>query len=610
MNGLQIFFLFHLKSICSLSSTLLFLTALFINIIIFRLVSLGYHYHVLERFVADVKNPLDGGEDHRKGLYLRAFCHGLDGVLDDYRKVVLEAEQAMLKETHPTLTFLLQHFGQQFLLLPQLRELVAGITERSLRGTRIFDEVITLANTGIPILRSALVRIAQSCQEVFINQVTSWLVFGSLADPFFEFFIKDVTPGPASPAPLLRKTPGLTRVPRREYELDVELLPSFLSSRLGGKILAIGRAVIDTRFSTEGSLSGSAQQQLSDRLWAFHKSSKVLNVTVFEALVDEIRLPIAALLTRLVLVDSHLLQHLEGLRAYFLVGNGDFYTNFFQQTGSLQWGVSAQLNSIDVNQVFRRAAAQSHTQLDPIFDHFRAGLTPFQQLSQEDMRFLGSIVDLEYRIDWPLDAFFTPDNMRRYKRLFHCLLSVRKVQTSLQSAWMAQTAASKGRRRAQSRPDAALTYSRRSLMAYFIDHLQFYLQSDVIDRHFSQLKRKMQETQDFDSLVGFHEEFLGKIYSQCFLEDGRTSSALAELLEFCHKFTTNLANLHYTPQPNTKALEECFDQFEKRLSFLFRYLTRVQGSQLHPHMGQLLFRLDFNKFFAFRYGDKAESKEK
>lgn len=221
--------------------------------------------------------------------------------------------------------------------------------------------MVKRANTGIPILRSALVKISKSCEEVFSRQATSWLVFGVLSDPFHEFFIIETTPNEDSDAPVSTSAPttllpsrtlmnrsgkGLKSENRREFQLDVNLKPEMISPRLGEKILAVGRTVIDLRLSLEGPLSASSQQAFSDLLWKSHQSDELFNVITFEATVDEIRLPTAARLTKLLVEDSHLLSHLEALRGYMLVGNGAFYASFLEETNNLQWGVFVHLGGV------------------------------------------------------------------------------------------------------------------------------------------------------------------------------------------------------------------------------------------------------------------------
>ena len=221
---------------------------------------------------------------------------------------------------------------------------------------------------------------------------------------------------------------------------------------------------------------------------------------------------------------------------------------------------------IDLNRVFRRAAAQSNAQLDPIFDYFQARLSPPQFPGQDDVQFLGSLVDIEYRIEWPFDAFFDAPALDKYRRLFRCLISVKKVQSALQASWMAQSNSWKAQQHPRNRAapskdgSLALIWSRRSLMAFFVDNLQFYLQADVIDTQYAAFKTKVQDTQDFDTIKALHEEFLATTSSQCFLTVRSISSALAEALEYCYKFTVQLNQTMLSG--GTASLKAAHDSFE------------------------------------------------
>ena len=229
----------------------------------------------------------------------------------------------------------------------------------------------------------------------------------------------------------------------------------------------------------------------------------------------------------------------------------------------------------DLNQIFRRAAAQSNAQLDPIFDYFQARLSSPQFPGQDDVQFLGSLVDIEYRIEWPFDAFIDAAAMDKYQRLFRCLISVKKVQSALQASWMAQSNAWKARQHPRNREAASkdesrtLIWSRRSLMAFFVDNLQFYLQADVIDTQYAAFKTKVQETLDFDTIKALHEEFLTTTSAQCFLTAKPISSALAEALEYCYKFTVQL---NQTTLPGgTASLKAAHESFEVLFILFFLF---------------------------------------
>ena len=73
--------------------------------------SLGHDFFQLEKFITSTRNLL-GNSPEKQGLYLRAFSQGLDKVLEDYRKAILEAEQTILREPQMTLLFVVQHFSQ------------------------------------------------------------------------------------------------------------------------------------------------------------------------------------------------------------------------------------------------------------------------------------------------------------------------------------------------------------------------------------------------------------------------------------------------------------------------------------------------------------------
>ena len=103
-----------------------------------RLVVLGFHYRILERFLKDtyeafsqtqtmgfgVREDESGEFGFGRSLYLKAFCFAMNEVLKEYRDVVLSVEREFLKNRVFTLSLLNIQLGKYFFLMPEMNTLV------------------------------------------------------------------------------------------------------------------------------------------------------------------------------------------------------------------------------------------------------------------------------------------------------------------------------------------------------------------------------------------------------------------------------------------------------------------------------------------------------
>jgi len=149
-----------------------------------QILKLGYHYFTLMQFISACRKP----PYQSPGLYLRSFCQGLDEVLDSYRRIILAAEETIMSEGKPSLFVITELFHSQFLVLPNLHELVIQIQENHLHGLQIYSKVLESSNTGILVLRAGLIQISKKMEGVLLKQLVAWAIFGTLNDPYFEFF--------------------------------------------------------------------------------------------------------------------------------------------------------------------------------------------------------------------------------------------------------------------------------------------------------------------------------------------------------------------------------------------------------------------------------------
>lgn len=385
--------------------------------IINKTVNLGFYYSIIDKFVRinqkigvsrmGIEKESEKGQNV-VGLYARALCCGLDELLTDYRDALLKIEQSILQhpDSHFPLSELHLYLREYLVIFPEVGKLVERIQNDTdgpglgMHGGQIFHEISNLANrSGIPSVKGLFERLLYHCHKVLVSQMTSWLVFGLLADPYDEFFIQQVRGQVNEKEKSLIIVENAKSIELKnqndisckpfvfpinlisqkrhwsaEYALRYSMLPSYIPHSLAEKILFVGRAVCILQhpmISKEGLLP--AQSVLDTQRDLFQLREKVQfdsRKVELELVIDRIRVTVTMLLWELVARKADLNGHLLALKDFLLLARGEFYQLFQEEANFMMsqrpgqtaardllkgpWSNAASKLAIDENSYFWR----------------------------------------------------------------------------------------------------------------------------------------------------------------------------------------------------------------------------------------------------------------
>lgn len=194
---------------------------------------------------------------------------------------------------------------------------------------------------------------------------------------------------------------------------------------------------------------------------------------------------------------------------------------------------------------------------------------------------------LEYTPEAPINLMLSPQILDKYMTLFSFLFSLRRAQFMLNRSWLLKIKSSISKR------EFCDSYSRKGLhllsqMGFFLENFISYLQVDVIEAHFSMFRKQLMESEDFEEVRKFHEQYVAGIANQCFLQAPKVVKEVQEIANNCHELAKILQQ-----GGNLMELEEKFFCHSKEV---FEILSTHKSQ--HPALGQLLLRLNFNEFYA------------
>ncbi|XP_063305026.1 gamma-tubulin complex component 4 isoform X1 [Pelobates fuscus] len=614
-----------------------------------RLCKLGTDYirftEFIEQYTGHVQqpdhHPSQQGQIGLHGIYLRAFCRGLDSILQPYRQALLDLEQEFLADPHLSISHVNYSLDQFHLLFPSLMVVVEQIKSQKIHGCQMLETVYKHSCGGLPPVRDALEKILAVCHGVMYKQLSAWMLHGLLLDQYEEFFVRQGSASGSSTAQAdeeeedlgiggltgkqLRELQDLRLIEEenmlapslKQFSLRVEMLPSYIPVRVAEKILFVGESVQmfenqNVNISRTGSILKNQEDTFAAELHRL-KQQPLFSLVDFESVLDRIRSTVAEHLWKLMVEESDLLGQLKIIKDFYLLGRGELFQAFIDTAQHMLKTPPTAVTEHDVNVAFQLSAHKVlldddtllpllHLTIDyhgkehkGISDPSQPREVPPRDTSPREAPTSGwAALGLSYKVQWPLHILFTPAVLEKYNVVFKYLVSVRRVQSELQHCWALQMQ----RKHLESKRTDAIKCRLRNHMAFLVDNLQYYLQVDVLESQFSQLLQQINSTRDFESIRLAHDHFLSNLLAQSFILLKPVFHCLNEILDLCHSFCSLVSqNLGPLDERGAGQLDILVKGFSCQSSLLFRILSSVRNHQINPDLAQLLLRLDYNKYY-------------
>ena len=369
---------------------------------------------------------------------------------------------------------------------------------------------------GDPFVGAFAERMLSHVTRPFYDMLRQWIYDGELSDPYHEFFVSKHDSYDTGEDP--QKAPA-TSVWEEKYKLDEAMIPSIVTEEFARKVFLIGKSLNFIRYGC------------GDSAWveAYCKeASRELRYGDTATLESSIDIAYKATMARLIhLMDDkfQLFEHLNALKRYLLLGQGDFIallmeslsTNLDRPAGSqYRHTLTAQLE---------HAIRGSNAQFDSpdILRRLDARLT---EMEKGDTGW--DVFTLEYKVDAPVDVIITPWANRQYLKIFNLLWRVKRVEFALGSTWRRCMTGARG---VLAVVDAKMSKDWKTArcciaeMIHFVNQLQYYILFEVIEASWDQLHSAIHK-QDctLDDLIEAHTKYLKAITHKGLLGSSRHNS--------------------------------------------------------------------------------------
>ncbi|KXJ90790.1 Spc97/Spc98 family protein [Microdochium bolleyi] len=356
------------------------------------------------------------------------------------------------------------------------------------------------ASHGDPIVGAFAERLLTPVTHPFYNILRHWIYDGELTDPFLEFFVQERERLPD------QKGQVSSNVWEDKYHLEEKMIPSIITTDFAEKVFLIGKSLNFIRHSC-----GDAQWVESYSKQS-SKELKYGDTATLEAWIDEAYKTTMRRLLHLMTDKFHLFEHLQALKDYILLGQGDFIALLMESLATnLDRPAGAQYRHTLTAQL-EHAIRGSNAQYDSP-EVLRRLDARMLQLSHGDIGW--DCFTLEYKIDAPVDVVISTWGTRQYLKVFNFLWRVKRVEFALSSTWRKVTTGSRGVLQTRHRQVQSTWKTSRGILAemvHFVGQLQYYILFEVIESSWTELQSKIRsDDATLDDIIKAHAKYLNSI---------------------------------------------------------------------------------------------------
>ncbi|KAI1738977.1 Spc97/Spc98 family protein [Xylaria scruposa] len=370
------------------------------------------------------------------------------------------------------------------------------------KGGQIISLIHSFSTShGDPIVGAFAERLLTPVTRPFYDILRHWIYDGELSDPYLEFFVQLKSTEATAKA----KT-GSTNVWDEKYEMSQTMIPSIVTLEFANKVHLIGKSLNFIRHSC-----GDAQW-VESYSKASSKELRYGDTATLESWIDDAYKITMRRLVHLMTHKFHLFEHLQALKSYILLGQGDFIALLMESlAANLDRPAGAQYRHTLTAQL-EHAIRGSNAQYDSP-EVLRRLDARMLQLSHGDIGW--DCFTLEYKIDAPVDVVVSDWGNRQYLKVFNFLWRIKRVEFALSSTWRKVTTGSRGVLQTDHAIVQETWKTTRGFLAemvHFVGQLQYYILFEVIESSWTELQARLKrEDATLDDIIKAHKNYLNSI---------------------------------------------------------------------------------------------------
>lgn len=378
-------------------------------------------------------------------------------------------------------------------------------TCKNLKGGPLSTALYGHLYNGNPIHKNLAGSFLKAACRPLQNMLSHWLLEGEIKDPHHEFFIEEI------------KEVSSDRLWHHKYRVVNNRLPVFVSKQLARNILVSGKSINFLREVCEDRTPIKGREELKT---AFENNIEDLFAPVPDSklheMIDQVYLNTSKKVLDIALGQYRLLEHLQAMRKYLLLGQGDFINLLME---NLKDELDRPAKDLYQHALFSIVASsvRATSQFDDaeILEHLDVKLV---HAIDGDRGW--DIFTLQYTVHGPL-ATILELNMGKYQELFKPLWKAKHTEFVLDNIWKEQMLNAKrlGSFGQELTPVTYRLHAYTSEMIHFIHQMQYYILFEVIECSWVTFIKRVQSAKALDDILEAHEQFLNAVRVGIFLDN-------------------------------------------------------------------------------------------
>ncbi|XP_064139364.1 gamma-tubulin complex component 6 isoform X1 [Loxodonta africana] len=308
-------------------------------------------------------------------------------------------------------------------------------------------------------------------------------------------------------------------------------------------------------------------------------------------------------------VELHLETHLEALRHFVLMEDGEFAQSLsdllFEKLGSGQMPGEL-LSPLALGSVLSKALQYSLHGDSPLAANLSFALKFLPEVFSPNAPDVLSCLELRYKVDWPLNIVITESCLSKYGRIFSFLLQLKLMMWTLKdicghlkrSALVSRVAGSVQFRQLQ---------LFKHEMQHFVKVTQGYIASQILHVTWCEFRNKLATVSTLEEVQRAHAEYLNKAVFRGLLTEkaAPVMNVIHSIFSLVLKFRSQLISQAWGPtahprgaeHPNFALMQQSYNTFKYYSHFLFKVVTKLVNRGYQPHLEDFLLRINFNNYY-------------
>ncbi|CAH1113834.1 unnamed protein product [Psylliodes chrysocephalus] len=540
-----------------------------------RLTGMSFLHNQLKRYCEE--------NEKQRGMICQALIATLSDELSEYYKTVALLQASMNRQSTAnfsdmTLKRALYVISDHYTRFEWLAYISEQCSDK--KGGALITAIHGFLQHGSKCAREVSETVLKSvCKPLYV-MLSRWLLDGELNDPCNEFFIEAKTILSAE------------RLWHDKYNVRKSMVPSFITMSQANKILATGKSINFLRQICKdgGELPGRVSLQklfktsTAESLFAPEQSIEFH--TTLENVYKETSIRVLDLLKN----KYKLYEHLQSLRRYLLLGQGDFIRHLLELLAPELNKPAENIYGHTLSAILESAIRVTNAQYEDE-DTLKRLNVSFMSHSAGDSGW--DVFSLVYIVDGPIGTIFQ-HTMPTYQSLFGALWKAKRTEYTLANMRRQQICMAKSFRGIREiRPVMHLIHILTSKMIHFLHQTQYYFLFEVLECSWAEMQHQVNKAESLDDIIAAHTGFLSSIQRGVLLDESSRVSQLFSHLISIYNFVMNLESHQEALYQACADEHEAYTAYQKKLNACDTF-----GTNLDEENANILRRATFHQFLS------------